>query len=100
MLLLLFSSRVKFKNWIFYNSTQLQKDFLTLGPNSRLFQGYTNINKNSEIEILYLNILKLRDNKVISIKPEFRDLLKAETIKIDTTKKQPTITNSSTKKSR
>ena len=41
------------------NLTQQQKDFLNLGPNCHLFQGYTSINKNTEIEILYQNILKL-----------------------------------------
>ena len=34
------------------NLTQ-QKDFLNLGPDCHLFQGYTSINKNTEIEILY-----------------------------------------------
>ena len=63
------------------NLTQQQNDFLNLGANCHLFQGYTSINKNTEIEILHQNILKLRDNKVISIKPEFRDLHKAEAIK-------------------
>ena len=60
-----------------------------MGPNCYLFQGYTSINKNSEIEILYQNILKLQDKKVISIKPEFHDLLKAEAIKNWYNKKQP-----------
>ena len=43
------------------------------------------MNKNNEIEILCQNILN-RNKKVISIKPEFRYLLKAEASKIDTTK--------------
>ena len=47
-----------------------------LGPYCHLFQEYTNIIPNTEIKILYQNILKLWDKKVISIKPEFRDLLK------------------------
>ena len=72
------------------NLTQ-PKDFLNLGPNSHLFQGYTSINKTTQIEILYQNILKLQDNKVISIKPEFRDLLKAEAFKNRYNKKQPTL---------
>ena len=38
------------------NLTQQQKDFLNLGPNCHLFQGYTSINKNTEIEILYIYI--------------------------------------------
>ena len=71
--------------------TPQQKDFLNLGPNCHLFQRYTSINKNTEIEILYQNILKLRDNKVISISPEFRDLLKAEAVKNRYNKKQPTL---------
>ena len=71
----------KFINLSDCNLTPQQKDFLNLGPNCHLFQGYTSINKNTEIEILYQNILKLRDNKVISIRPEFCDLLKAEAIK-------------------
>ena len=40
---------------------------------------------------LYQNILKLRDNKVISIRPEFCDLLKAEAIKNRYNKKQLTL---------
>ena len=74
-----------------------KKDFLNLGPNCHLFQGYTSINKNTEIEILYQNILKLRDNKVISVKPEFRDLLKAEAIKNRYNKNTIYIINTSTK---
>ena len=81
----------KFINLSDCNLTPQQKDFLNLGPNCHLFQGYTSINKNTEIEILYQNILKLRDNKVISVKPEFRDLLKAEAIKNRYNKKQPTL---------
>ena len=45
------------------NLTQQQKDFLNLGPNCHLFQGYTSINKNTETEILCQNILKLQDNQ-------------------------------------
>ena len=78
------------------NLTQQQKDFLILGPNCHLFQGYARINKNTEIEIFYQNILKLWDNKVIPVRPEFRDLLKAEAIEIDTIK-TTYITNTSTK---
>ena len=70
------------------NLTQQQKDFLNLGPNCHLFQGYTSINKNTEIEILNQNILKPQDKKVISIKPKFCDLLKAEAIKNRYNKKQ------------
>ena len=62
--------------------TQREKDFLNLGPNCHLFQGYTNIIRNTEIEILYQVILKLDwDKKVISIKPKFQDLFKADAIK-------------------
>ena len=75
------------------NLTHQQKDFLNLRLNCHLFQGYTSINKNTEIEILYQNILKLGDKKVISIKPEFRDLREAEAIKNRYNK----ITNTSTK---
>ena len=60
-----------------------------MGSNCHLFQGYTSINKNTEIEILYQNILKLQDKKVISIKPEFHNLLTAEAIKNRYNKKQP-----------
>ena len=81
----------KFINLSDCNLTPQQKDFLNLRPNCHLFQGYTSINKKTEIEILYQNILKLRDNKVISVKPEFRDLLKAEAIKNRYNKKQPTL---------
>ena len=72
--------------------TPQQNDFLNLGPNCHLFQWYTSINKNTEIEILYQNILKLQDKKVIFIKPEFHDLLKTEAIKNRCNKKkQPTL---------
>ena len=81
----------KFINLLDCNLTQQQKDFLNFGPNCHLFQGYTSINKNTEIEILYQNILKLRDNKVISVKPEFRDLLLTEAIKNRYIEKQPTL---------
>ena len=81
----------KFINLSDWNLTPQQKDFLNLGPNCHLFQGYTSINKNTEIEISYQNISKLRDNKVISVKPEFRYLLKAEAIKNRYNKKQPTL---------
>ena len=79
------------------NLTSQQKDFLNLGPNCHLFQGYTRINKNTEIEILYQNILTLRD-KVISVRLEFRDL-KAEAIKNRYNKKTTYIINTSTKNS-
>ena len=46
------------------NWTQQQKDFLNLESNCHLFQGYTSINKNTEIEILNQNILQLRNKKV------------------------------------
>ena len=44
-------------------------------------------------------MLKLRDNKVISIKPEFCDLLKAEAIKNRCNKKTTYIINTLTKNS-
>ena len=43
----------KFINLSDCNLTPQQKDFLNLGPNCHLFQRYTSINKNTEIEILY-----------------------------------------------
>ena len=89
--LLLPNNIARYINLLDSNSTQQPKDFLNLGPNCHFFQGYTSINKNTEIEILYQNILKLLDKKVISIKPEFRDLLKAEAIKNRYNKKQPTL---------
>ena len=67
----------KYINLLDCNLTQQQNDFL----NFHLFQRYTSIDKNTENEILHQNILKLWDKKVISVKPEFHDFLKLESIK-------------------
>ena len=51
-------------------------------------KGWYAIKLTNRIGILYLNILKLRDKQVFSIKPKFPDLLKAEIIKSKYNKKK------------
>ena len=41
--------------------TQPQKDFLNLGPTCYLFKGFNHVQKQTEIEILYQDILKLQE---------------------------------------
>ena len=60
---------------------QPQKDFLDLGLTFYLFNGFHHVQKQTEIEILYENILKLQEQNQVKIKLQLRNLLKAEAIK-------------------
>ena len=66
------------------------ENFLNLCPHCHLFQGDTNLNKNTKIEIFHQKIFKLQDKKVITIKLEFHDL-KSKAIENRFNKKQATL---------
>ena len=69
-----------FLNLSDYTLTKYQIDFLNLGPNCHLFNKYKHINKKSAIELLYQDIVELKQKKIIKTHPEINDLLKAESI--------------------
>ena len=70
-----------FLNLSDYKLTQPQNDFLKLGPTSHLFKGFNHVQKLTDFEILYQNILKLQKQNQVKTKPQLRDLLKAEATK-------------------
>ena len=67
--------------------TQPQKDFLILGPSSHLFKRFNHVQKQTEIEILYQNVLKLQEQNQVKTKSLLRDLLKDEATKNRSNKK-------------
>ena len=71
----------KFLNLSYHELKQPQKDILNLGPTCHLFNGFNHVQKQTEIEILYQNVLKLQEQNQVKTKPQLCDLLKAEATK-------------------
>ena len=77
-----------FVNLSDYDLTNNEKGFLNLGLNCHLQPKYQELHKKTELEILYQNLLKLDAQKIITIKPNLADQLRAESTKHRTTKNQ------------
>ena len=71
----------KFLNLSDHQLTQPQKDFLNLGSTCYLFNGFNHVQKQTENETLYQNILKLQEQNQVKTKPQLRNLLKAKATK-------------------
>ena len=69
-----------------YELSQDERAFLDLGLNCHLQPKYDKLHKQVEIEMLYQSLLKLEQNKSISVKPELVDQLKNESTKHRNTK--------------
>ena len=71
----------KFLNLSDHELTQPQKDFLNLGTTRYLFNGFKHVQKQTEVEVLYQDILKPQEQNQAKTKPQLRKLLKAEATK-------------------
>ena len=58
-----------------------QKDFLSLGINHKVAPKYDPIHKKAELELLYQDVLSLRDRGKIDVNPDIKEQLMAESTK-------------------
>ena len=61
-----------------YKLTTEEKDFLNLGLNCHIKSKVDKQRKKLELELLYQDLLKLKDDKIVEVNPNINDQLKAE----------------------
>ena len=58
-----------------------QKDFLSLGINQKVAPKYDQIHKKAELELLYQDVISLRDQRKINVNPDIKEQLMSESTK-------------------
>ena len=81
-----------FINLTNYQPTEEQINFLNLGLNCHIKGKYNKINKVTEIELLYKNLLDLERKEKVIINPSLQDQLKSESTKHRNINKESIIT--------
>ena len=67
-----------FINMSSYELSTDEREYLNLGLNCHIQPNYDKVNKQTNIEILYQNLLELKSKNTIDIKPELADRLRSE----------------------
>ena len=83
-----------------YELTNNEKCFLNFGLNCHLQPKYDKLHKQTELEILYQNLLKLESQRSIAINPNLADQLRAEGTKHRNTRTRSILTPSLRKAAR
>ena len=58
-----------------------QKNFLSLGINQKVAPKYDQIHKKAELELLYQDVISLRDQRKINVNPDIKEQLMSESTK-------------------
>ena len=84
-------NRVPYLNLSDYELTDDESEFLALGLNFHIRPKFDRYRKKLELENLYNDILKLKNDGFVNVNPNLRDQLRAESTKARNNDRQPSI---------